>query len=334
MALIKTIAEIKEVLPKMVSNLSNNTLLPNFTHTEGKYIVPLIGQDLYDTLVTNYNAETLDADETDLVKKLRVIIASYAYYDDFGLYILTFTDGGAQKIKQGGAEPIRGWEAMESKRSLLNKAYDGIEVLLNYLFEKKELFPEWVNSEQYARIAKLLLRTGSEFNDNYTLFQPQRTFFILKSVMADVQERFLEESIGKSLLAYLRDLDEPEDEEAEALRLLKKSLAFYSVMKACRHFSVAFTENGFTIIGEKNSNPIEQQANQVSDRELLQMKINECEVDGGSYLEKARDELVKYYNDGAGAGFKLVFEEGPLMKYIQHSDRTSGNENRKIYTMP
>lgn len=334
MALITTIQEIKEVLPKLVSNLSANTLLPNFDNTEYKYIVPLIGATLYETLLTNYGATTLDADELILVKKIRAVVAPYAYYDDIGLYILTIADSGVKKVTSGTAEPVRGWESQQLKDTLIKKATDAVDVMLRWLFDNKALFPEWTASDEYKKINSLLVKTGTDFNNNYTLYQPQRTYFILKSVMTDVQRLFIQEDIGKDLLEYLRDTVDPEDEEIVCIELLKKALCFYTVMKGANHFSVSFSDNGYTILGEQNSNPLEQQANQANDLKKLEMKIAECEKEGDSYLELAKFELVKYYKGTAGVNFKSALDAGPLAGYVQPEDRTSPNEGRKIYSLP
>ena len=335
MPLISTIEEIQAVLPKLISTTSETSTLPNFGHTEDKYIVPIIGATLYNTLVTNYNASTLDADEIILVNKLRRAIVPYAFLDDLGLYILMLQDSGAKKISQGGTEPVRGWEVQELKTTLIKKATEGIEHSLNYLFENKIIYPEWTSSPEYVKLKTLLLKSGTEFNDNYTLFQPQRTYFIMRGIMNDVQLLYLEESIGKELLEYLRDAPIPTADEKVCISLLKKSLAFFTVAKACKHFSVSFSDGGFTILGEKSTNALENQMNQAADLQLLEMKIKECLMEGDSYLELSRNKLVALYEKaGVSDAFKAAFAPGPLKVYIKPADRTSGNENRKIYSLP
>lgn len=335
MPLIKALPEIKEVLPKLVSSISANTLLPNFQRTEYKYIVPIIGPTLYASLVTAYEGNTLDADQLVLVKHLRLIIAAYAYKDELGLSVLTIGDGGAKKVSQGATEPVRGWEVQRLENTLIDAAMDGTEIVLNYLFDNAATYTEWTDSEQYSKIKSLLIKTATDFNDKCTLFRPQRSYFLMKAVLYDVQRLFIEETIGKDLLVYLRDKVTPTDKEVICIDLLKKSLAFYTLMKAAKQFSVAFTDGGFTILGEKSNNSMENGLNQPIDMELLRMKIDECDTEGGSYLELARNTLVALYTDGTVTNdYITAFDTGPLASYVQPVDRTSGNENRKIYAMP
>jgi hypothetical protein len=70
MALIKTINEVKAVLPKLVSNLSDASLLPNFDAAEIKYLVPIIGMNQYNDIVAKYSADpqTLSAGRAKIIK--------------------------------------------------------------------------------------------------------------------------------------------------------------------------------------------------------------------------------------------------------------------------
>lgn len=335
MPLLTKLSELKEVLPKLYSTVSNTATLPNMDRAENRYIVPIIGNTLYQALLTAYAADTLTATQLQLVKKIRLAAAAYATLDEIGLFVLTLQDGGARKIQQGGTEPVRAWEIQEMKNTLANMATDGLEQLLNYLFANKAEFADWTASDNYTKLKQLLIKTGSELNDEYTLFQPQRCFFIMRNIMNDVQLLYLEKTIGKELLVYLRDKEAPADQEKNCIALLKKALAYYSVMKAAKNFSVSFSDNGFTILGEKTTTSGDARYEQQSDMNMLQLKIDQLEQEGKSFLELAQYELVQWYkNTDASNDFKTALEAGRLSGYVAPDDRTSGNEGRKIYVFP
>lgn len=336
MALTKTRAEIKAVLPRLVSTLNDTSLLPNFERAEYKYIVPIIGPTLYTALTTYY--ETLpfvaDADKDNLLKKIRLVAVAYAYKDEIGLANLTITETGARKLTQGGSDRVYGWEYQELKNTLLDAAFDGTEVLLNYLFNTKATWGDWTTSDQYADLSSLLIKTGTDFNKHYTLFQPQRNYWTMRSVMADVQELWIQEAIGNDLLIYLRDKPVPTTGEAEAIRMLKKALSFLTVCESCKSFSVMFTDGGFTILGQKNNSTIEPGAAGATDLSLLDMKTADCSKKGNDFLAKARFTLVALYGSvDATVDFKTAFETGPLTGFVQPADRESGNATRHFFGM-
>lgn len=335
MALTKELAQLKEVLPKLYSTVSNTATLPNFDRAEYKYVVPIIGTALYEDLLTKATAGTLNSKETVLAKNIRLVAGAYGTLDEIGLYTLTLQDSGAKKITQGGTEPIRAWEIAELKNTLANLATDGLDQLLAYLFANKNDFTAWTASDNYSKLKTLLIKTGSEMNDYYTLYQPQRTFFIMRNVMNDVQLLYLQNTIGKELLEYLVNKETPSVKEKYCIEFLKKSLAYYSVFKACKNFSVSFTDNGFTILGEKSVTTGDGRNDVPADRELLELKMEQLESEGKSFLELAMYELVKFYSDtSASAPYKTAFEAGRLTDYVNPEDRGSGNEGRKIYVMP
>lgn len=333
MPLIKTIEDIESVLPKLVANASDFSVQPNFTRAEQKYLVPLIGATQYNTLVTANDAGTLDANQTILVKHLRLVAASYAYYDEAGIQLLKFSNSGIQNINQGGNERVFKWQLDELKETLLRSAHDGTDVLLNYLFTNKATYPQWTASAEYTKINTLLIRTGTDLNDQYMMYQPQRCLFLMQGIMNDVQRMALQEDIGEELLLYLRDVAAPTAKEKECIGFLKKALAFYSVAKACQHMAVSWTNGIFTILGEKMVADGDKSNTAQLNTDLLMMKMREAIKEGDAYLGLAKNKLVALYTDNTATNdYKTAFDKSPLAAYVQPADRTSGNENRKIFS--
>lgn len=66
MALFKTTAQLKDYLSVDI-NTKFATMLPFITEAEQQFIIPLIGQTLYDLVNTQYNGDTLDADNNALL---------------------------------------------------------------------------------------------------------------------------------------------------------------------------------------------------------------------------------------------------------------------------
>lgn len=333
MALIKTLAEIQAVLPRLVSTISDFAQLPNFDKSEAKYITPLIGSTLLGALQTAYDGNTLTAEQEKLVKHIRLVSAAYAFLDEAGLYVLNFSDSGLKKTTTGGNEPIYKWNVDELKQSLIEAANEGTEVLLNYLFTNKASYAEWTASAEYTKLSSLLIKTGTELSENYTVYQPQRSLWVMRNLMADVQTLYVQEDIGKDLLVYLRDVATPTDDEKNCIALLKKAIAFYTVAAACKQFSVSFTDNGFTILGQRSVVGNADAYNQATDMQLLQLKIDECEKMGAAFFEKAKNEMVTLYSDaGVVPAYKTAFEAGPLTDYTSPEEKATGNDTRKIFS--
>jgi hypothetical protein len=331
MALIKTINEIKAVLPRAVSNLSATSLLPNFDRAERKYLVPIIGLDLYNDFTGKYNAvpSTLDAGEVALLKHMQLVIAAYAFYDELAFTHALITDNGVRTANSQQLQKAVGWEYKDLKTALQNAAIDGIETLIQALVDSNNAL--WTGSAEYTAFKSLLINTGTEFNTIIALHQPLRTFWAIRTVVADAQENYLRNSIGPDLLEYLRDVAAPSDEETYIIKLLKKALANYTIKHACEQYSAQFDVNGFTVVSTVGDQDGET-AGRAGTKDLLDLKMRACDRDGQAYLSKAMNELSLLHTAGTGtANFTAAYIAGPMASFKVASDRNRGNASRKLF---
>jgi hypothetical protein len=329
MALISTVQEIKSLLPKFISNTTAPDALPNFDQAEYKYLVPITGATLYNSIHTKKNDQNypanMTADEKTLLKKMQLVACVNAFLDELALGQLVLTENG---IKKFAKDDIRLWEYNKLESALQSIAADAQEVLLAFLFEKK--FADWTGSDQYRQITRFLIRSGSEFSSSYTLFQPSRTFFAIRSRILDAQRLYLVPSIGEDLLSFLIGKDAPPDGLKKSLDALRSALAFFSIKQSCQHDTVRFTDAGFTVLAAGSNDSATDAGRINADNGSMNTKIQACDTDGNAFLKIAEDELVKYYkSQGVDVDFKAAFEKGPLVNYVNPSDSTSGNERRK-----
>lgn len=332
MALIRTAAEAKASLPRVLSNLGNNANLPDFQAAELKYLVPLIGYTQYSDIEGKINADPVEAmsdQETALLPYLRRVVAFFAYLDDMGTDNAKITDSGIRTTESANLPRVFGWQYKELKNTLQAKAYDAVEVLLRFLFENKDDYPEWVGSEEYSSLNNLLIKTGTDFDAHYRLYQPMRTFYALKVLIDEVQEDFLKPGIGEDLLNYFKEEASLDEDEKPILKLLKKATAYMTIKKACQHYTVRFDSNGFTITNSDQENP-ETAGRSQADVTLFEMKMNACESDALTYLTKAKKAMATLRPDSGNTGFTDAYDAGPLASYdIIAATRDRKNDVRK-----
>jgi hypothetical protein len=327
MALIKTIQEIKAVLPRLVSNLSDTSLLPNFDRAEEKYLVPITGRALYNDIKTKYNAATLTSDEQALLKAMQLIVSAYALHDELAFTHVKVTDTGVRRNNTAAQPAAFQWEYEKLKTSLEETAVDGVEVLLSMLVAQAPA--TWTASDEYKEFKKLLIKTGLEFDTIEKLQQPLRTFWLMKTAVQDAQQNYISNSIGPDLLDYLRDKTAPTDEEKSILRLLKKALANYTIKHAIVKYSARFDTNGFSVVRGDTAGEGEGKR---FDATMIDIKMKEHDANGGSYLAKALYECYEWYNNAsASPEYKAAYVAGPLESYAAPEDRQTGNATRKIF---
>lgn len=332
MALIRTAAEAKAALPRVLSNLSNNSNLPDFGAAEMKYLVPLIGYDQYDQVNGKINAdpvEELTEAETALLPYLRRVSAFFAYLDDMGTDNAKITDSGIRTTETANMPRVFGWQYKELKNTLQAKAYDAVEVMLRFLFEKITDYPVWASSDEYLSLNGLLIKTGTDFDGHYKLYQPMRTFYSLKVLLDEVQEDFIKPAIGEELLDFFVQAEGLNDDEKKFLKLLKKAAAYMVIKKACQHYSVRFDSNGFTLLSGDNENA-ETAGRVASDLTMFELKMKSCEADAQTYLSRAKKAMATYRPGSGTAAFNQAFDEGPLVDLdLTITTKQRGNDLRK-----
>ncbi len=335
MALTTTIEEVKAMLPNFISNLSDTDSLPNFLAAEYKYLVPVTGVGLYNDIHTKYNTTpgAMTPDETNLLLKMRLMVVAHAYHDGLILGHITLTDNGARKFNPNDTVPVAKWEYEKLERTLLNTAYDAMEVLLLFLFEKKASFALWTASAEYISFNSLLIKTGTDFSEHFALYQPMRTFFSVRKIVRNAQDMFLVQGVGVDLLAYIIGKVDPDTELTKIILKLKSALAFYTIKLCCEHYNVRFSHEGFTVLSGETNDSADHGGRKSAEPTDLDMKMQAAQKMADHYMAQAQYSLVAYYNRDespvAEDAFKTAFDAGPLKSYVDPADRTSGNETHK-----
>lgn len=247
MPLIKTIAEVRDLHPRLISGTSKDHWLPNFQQAEEKYLVPIVGRPLYLDILAKYDAGTLVDLDVDLQKLMAAVVVAAAYLDEAPRNVAKITDNGIRSANTSDMQRIFGWEFREFKQGLTALYHDTIDNLLRWLYDNANAFPLYEESDEYKAYQALLIKNGADFHAQYRLHQPMRTFWQLRPLLQEAQNTFIRMAIGKDLLAHLLFLESPSEDIQEIQAALRKALAYYTIYRACRVYTVRFGDTGFTI---------------------------------------------------------------------------------------
>lgn len=321
MALITLIAEAKAVL--RISSLDDDSSLPDIEAAEEKYIIPIIGQALYDELHTAYINDALSEAQTQLLQRIRKPLAAYAYYDDLALQHAMITDAGVRRTTTDNMPTAYRWEFEGVKDALLEKATTGVETLLSFLDIHAQTFTAWKESDQYIFRSKQLIKNAYEFSSQYKLHQPNRTFNSLMSIMGDVEMMYIHPSIGKEFYTDLLSETNLSDHQKELLILLKKAMAHLTIYHAFEKLTVRMTSYGPTIY-DRYQDRLETDSQPTPD--LMSFAMKSALRDGQSYLAKAKD----YLNRNATADIFPLYFASDFYKPSQ--GRKDPNQSLPFYT--
>lgn len=289
MALFKTIAEIAKFVK--ISYANGSSALPNQDDAEEEYIVPVIGQALYDDLCTQVSGGAITSDA--LLKKVRKAAGKLIFYKELPYIYTQITDAGLRNATTDKMTGAYKHQYHLTLQALENDGLEALERLYEYMMANADTFIDWKSSEAYSRLNKNLIRTGKEFSKCYHLFQPHRTFFALQPVMQEAEDLYIKKAIGTDYFNYLKDVAEPTAEEIIVIDLLKKSIANFTIYKSISKLRIKVRPEGLTVmIADPDAEPQSEQNASANDLKDLR---EDTYKDANTYLNDA----VIYLNANA-----------------------------------
>lgn len=316
MALVTNITMFKKYVKYNFTSEDINSLLDTGP-AERKYIKPILGTTLYNSLVTQVTNNAITT--PDLLELVRAAIVPITVYADLPLLQVQIGDAGIKKSLSENSQSAFRWEFNEVKDYLDNKGSEAVDQLITYLFENKVTLG-WTVPEEWS----LAFKNGSEFSKFFALKYPHRTYMMLLDLVSDVEEQYIQTTIGEAFYKNLIVKSNPGTEEKEALRLIKKSIANLTIMKAIEKRPVKITAGGFFVTlaeGNDDANQKEKSSNQ----DVLREMRNAVERDGESYLLK----LKSYLNEKATPILFALYYGSSIYVAPSGTAPTERNSDRK-----
>jgi hypothetical protein len=295
MPLISNITTFKKYLRVVFTSTTDNGL-PNMVRADRKYLVPVLGQSVYNVLMGKVTANNHDWDT--LLDICRSYVAPMAMLLELPSKQVQITDSGIKKTTSTDLENAFRWEYLELKNALEQQAAEALDELWQHLFESGSTY-SWAATN----IQGTIIKTATEFKKYYLPLQHSyRCFTALQPVMVTVQDQIIHDAITKDFFEYLRDVADPSAEEKIALELLKKAAAYLTIMAATEQLSVKISGNGFTVIMHDAADaPFRGDLN--APAENLSLVRAACEKTGQGYLQ----QLKKYLNETATATVMPIY---------------------------
>ncbi len=301
MALINDIATARKYV--RINFNVNEATLADITAAEWRFLVPILGQDLYETLLAEVTED--GSDYADLIEKCRRVVGPLAYWMDIGFLQTQITDSGIKTQSNDNMQAAHRWEFDELREALADKGCMAIEQLLQHLFQNKTYY-DWTVPDNYD----IIFQDAQDFAKYFPLKdQPFRIFESLRVLIRQAEDQFIRPLIGDTFFEYLRDLlknnndndDTIEDtgddapalsaQNAKAISLIKKAVANLTIKMAIETLPVKIGSNGFTVIlGRAEDRSFEGEQN--ADAGSMLLLYNSVDATGNNYLQ----QLFSYVN--------------------------------------
>ncbi len=214
---------LKEYLGGIQKSMDWKTWKPFVAGAELTFIIPAIGQELYDEL--SQPTAGLDAAQKELKDKLRMALAWYAYLDAMPSLITVTGDGGMVMNSVPNTQAMPKWLFVATCKSHQEKADRYLEAALAWLEIKADWFPTWKGSASFLIQKSQLISSASEATKYFPAIQKSRRLYLsIRDYFNAAEEEFIRPVLGAAFENYLKGklaasemLFSPEEKEVLAL---------------------------------------------------------------------------------------------------------------------
>jgi hypothetical protein len=227
--LVSTTKEIQKHLPTLITFDIDN-VMPFLNDIEEEYVQRILGDDLYNSLISEYedyleDPEGHEWDENlkNLLLKVQGFMVPLAFYRYTPFSIVHAGQTGLQVYNNGESMPANKWMVDRITMQYMETGYRRMESLYVFLEKKIEHYPDWENSESYTTFTSCIFRTVNEFENYVPIGNSRHTLHRIMSHINTFQNNVaeeMEEGTFQELLDKIvnNDLDDADKKLVNAIR--------------------------------------------------------------------------------------------------------------------
>jgi hypothetical protein len=230
--------EIKDLKEHISVDLAQKlgTVKPSITRAEKKYLVKILGKDLYETLASKQQENTLSDHESALLMQCLPALAYLSYYLGLPTQNTRFTDSGLHTSSSPDKERLPKWHYDELRLSLLHQGHDDIDTLYQYMEAATDAdwFEDWQESSAFSQFKQLFIQSATQFSEHVNINESRWLYTQMKATIKNCELLYLKPSLGNAFFDELKtNIKEGLSEEEESIMpLLQNALAHFSYSSA------------------------------------------------------------------------------------------------------
>lgn len=246
-SIFSTVREFRKLV-NVSADMDFDSLMPDISRAERKFLIPYIGQEQYDELVAKYES----GDETEkwlrLLEYSREVVACFAMHLYLPMAQVSISDVGVNLNHTDTQVTAFQWQIDQLDESyFLKLGHAGIDSLLTMMDEHKADYPTWANGDYYVLNKDSIINTYADFNKQYYIQNSPTTYYALKNILHKAEQFDLVPVIGQDF--YDRIISEIKSgnvstQVKDLYRWLKPMVAYHTVSRALKEMSFAIDAKG------------------------------------------------------------------------------------------
>jgi hypothetical protein len=313
MALITTKEKMKEFLA-ISTHTEISSVAPYIKRAEREFIIPQIGQTLYDDLnsfVESSGSSSGSGSSGDdiLLTKVQESVINFAFYLYFPMLEVHVGENGVQRMESETRKSAYQYQGSNLRDSLLISGYETLGKTLDYLEENKDTYTSWSGDAKiYKRYKYFLLNTPELFQEYFDIKNSWATFFSLRPIIKRIEDLHLEAVLGAAFLIELKDEIESNNvTDDDLIEMIRKAVVSLTLSDAAHDKIIQIGKDG-TFEARRAGLSIKK--TEPADIEKISSFINKNLDIGDKYTKR----LVEHLNNNASASKYKTYFDSDLYK--------------------
>lgn len=321
MKLIKDLEELKKYMP-VDQNTSMDTIESSVTDAEDRYLMPALGDTVFNNLADGVEADDLTADEEALLEYCLKALAPLAYYIGLPELNVRMGDNGLHTAASSDVERLPKWMFDNLQIALCKRGFAALDRLYLYL-EKgdgKDWYDDWKDSDAYSNYKDLLLNSAATLNE-YVEAGFSRWFFMQLITWIKATERqMLVDTLGPAFFDELKEAfaeDDTDEYQDKLITYLQECISYMAYSKALS--DPVFVQN-LIVVNSTNRDQVEDQRSRIDD---FKQQAQEYE----NLAQAALNRAINYLNKNASETIFTTWFESDLYKAVDGSEGSFDERN-------
>jgi hypothetical protein len=268
----------KEHYPSAAKNMAWATLTPFIRQATRKYIIPFIGEQIYNVIADAYDTDTVSVGvQEDFLQRLQDIQAYYTIHHAMPVLNGIISDMGVQETTatEATSSPIAMWRYKNMRWEVCETADDFLDELLSYMEQKVEdeeaFFDTWKNSDAYTANASSFFRLTSELQQHIHIRRSRRTFIALLPFLKKAEKTKVKPLICQDQYDDLKTKvadDTLAADDTRLLEMVQPVVAHYGLMMALPHLKLHIGSDGIKSVSSTDGMNKKEAAREAAIQEL------------------------------------------------------------------
>jgi hypothetical protein len=297
------VQEIRKYIPVSVATTFAN-IKPLIANTESKYILSLLGQTLYDQVLSYYtNPESqIDGITEDNKGKFDILIThiqraliNLTYFSDYEFLSVSMNDSGFHRTESDTNKTLYKYQEEALKNQFKNSGFSGLDTILEYLESLPAVFPLYANSANYTTRKSSIIPNTAVFNQYVNIGNSRLVFLKLCPFIEETEDFEIKAALGLTLFELVKTeivKTSPAAKISALLPLLRKTIAHTAMSKGFQRLGFQIKDRGVFLASLEATN-----SNSLSEKPIPDSHINLVvtaeKKTGEYYLAALREFLVQ-----------------------------------------